>query len=91
MTRFCLTLVFSAASLTGFGLILYGMLAGSRRNRGSIDGGCVALGFSDSAEEPGVGIIDLDMGHEGLKHREKEPFDPNKHKPEPIGSKKKTS
>jgi hypothetical protein len=88
MTRFCLTLVFSSASVAGFGLILYAILAGSRRNRDSVGPESVALGFSDSDGQP-VEILDLDMGHEGLKHREKEPFNPDKHKPEPIGSRKK--
>ena len=92
MTRFYLTLVFSASAFAGFGLILYSILA-SRQNRcsagGQAGGEAVSLGFSDSPEEPG--ILDLDMGHEGLKHRGKEPFDPGKHKPEPIESKKKIS
>jgi hypothetical protein len=50
----------------------------------------VAAGFSDSAGEPG-GVLDLDIGHEGLKHWEKEPFDPDKHKPEPLEARKKIS
>jgi hypothetical protein len=83
MTRFCLTLLFSATSVAGLGLVLYAILAGRPRNRESIGGESVEIGFSDSAGELG-GVLDLDMGHEGLKHREKEPFDPDKHKPEPI-------
>jgi hypothetical protein len=83
MTRFCLTMLFSATSVAGLGLVLYAFLAGRRRNRESIGGQGVAAGLFDSAGEPG-GVLDLDIGHEGLKHREKEPFDPDKHKPEPI-------
>ncbi len=83
MARFCLTLLFSATSVAGLGLVLYAIIAGRRRNRESVGEESVAVGFSDSAEEPG-GVLDLDIGHEGLKHKEKEPFDPDKHKPEPI-------
>jgi hypothetical protein len=83
MTRFYLTLLFSATSVAGIGLVLYAILAGRRRNCEPIGGESVAVGFSDSAGKPG-GVLDLDIGHEGLKHREKEPFDPDKHKPEPI-------
>ncbi len=79
MTRFCLTLLFSATSVAGLGLVLYAILAGRHRNREYIGGQSAAAGLSD----PG-GILDLDMGHEGLQHREKEPFDPDKHKPETI-------
>jgi hypothetical protein len=79
--------MFSVSSLAGFGLILYALLAGSRQKRVAA-GETVALAFSDSAEEHGAGIFDLDMGHEGLKHRGKEPFDRGKHKPEPIETKK---
>ncbi|MGA2400533.1 MAG: hypothetical protein ABSG91_02365 [Syntrophobacteraceae bacterium] len=81
MNRLYVALVFSAVSLAGFGLILYGMLTG--RNRRPADGEEAVLGFSDSVREPG-GVLDLDIGHEGLKHKEKEAFDPEKHKPEPI-------
>ncbi len=80
MTRFCVTFLFSAASVAGLGMILYALLAGSRRNRESVGPESMT---ADSAVEPG-GVLDLDIGHEGLKHREKEPFDPDKHKPEPI-------
>jgi hypothetical protein len=88
MTRYYLTLVFAAASVAGFALILYAILTGSRPNRESTgdreDGRAVDLGFSGSVCERGAAILDLDMGHEGLKHREKEPFDPDKHKPQPV-------
>jgi hypothetical protein len=84
MTRFVLSLVFLAACAVGFGLILYAVLSGSHRKHESIERESVPVGFSDSSSVPGAGILDSDTGHEGLKHREKEPFDPDKHKPEPI-------
>ncbi len=90
MTRFYLALLFSIMSLAGFGMILYGILARPAKSLGSIDDGGVVLGFSESNED-GVGLLDFDTGHEGLKHKGKEPFDPEKHKPEPIEAKKKLS
>ncbi len=90
MSRFCLTLLFSAISLAGIGMVLYAILTGCRRNREPTGAERVAAGLSDSAGEPG-GLFDLDMGHEGLKHWKKEPFDPDKHKPEPIEARKKIS
>lgn len=79
MTRFYMTLLFSAVTLAGLGLLLYAIKAG-RRPAGAED---ALLAFSDSGERDS-GILDLETGHEGLKHREKEPFDPEKHKPEPL-------
>lgn len=90
MTRLCLTVLFSTLSVAGLGLLLFAILAGCRRNREPIGTESMASGISDSALEPG-GVLDLDMGHEGLKHREKEPFDPDKHKPEPLDAKKTNS
>jgi hypothetical protein len=83
MTRFYLALVFSGVCLAGLGLILYAILAGrDRRSTGEKD---TMLGFSDSETEPrGFDVLDLDTGHEGLQHKEKEAFNPGKHKPEPI-------
>ncbi|SPF35975.1 exported hypothetical protein [Syntrophobacter sp. SbD1] len=92
MIRLYLTVAFAAASLAGLGLILYGALTGSRQSPRLADpvtGGSIDLGFA--GEESGVGILDLDIGHEGLKHREKEAFDPGRYKPEPIESRKKIS
>jgi hypothetical protein len=87
MTRFCLTVLFSAISVTGLALVMFAILAG-RRNRAPVGPESLVEGLSDSAGEPG-GVLDLDMGHEGLKHREKEAFDPDKHKPEPIDARTK--
>jgi hypothetical protein len=83
MTRLYLALVFGVVSLSGLGMILYGVVAGrDRRSTGEKDD---VLGFSDSAEEPaGFQLLGLDTGHEGLQHKEKEAFNPGKHKPEPI-------
>ncbi len=90
MTRFCLTLLFSATSVAGAALVLYAILAGSRGNQECVGGESVAAGFFDSPADSG-GVLDLDIGHESLKHREKEPFDPDKHKPEPIEARQKIS
>jgi len=83
MTRFYLALVFLVVCLAGLGLILYAILAGrNRRPTGEKD---AVLGFSDSEGGPrGFELLDLDTGHEGLQHKEKEAFNPGKHKPEPI-------
>ncbi len=91
MTRFYLALVFSVMSLAGFGLILYGILARPVKNLGSLDDENVVLGFSESTDESAPGLLDFNTGYEGLKHKGKEPFDPEKHKPEPIESKRKLS
>jgi hypothetical protein len=83
MTRFFLALIFSTASLTGLGLILYTVLTGPGGPGKPAGANDVVLGFSGSAEQTG-GLLDSGTGHEGHKHREKEPFDPDKHKPEPL-------
>jgi hypothetical protein len=83
MTRLYLTLVFAVVSLSGLGMILYGVLSG-RDRRFACEKNDV-LGFADSADESaGFQLLDLDTGHEGLQHKEKEAFNPGKHKPEPI-------
>jgi hypothetical protein len=83
MSRFYLLVIFSAASLVGLGLILYAIMAFPRANLKVAGEEGAALDFSESGEQAGE-LLDLDTGHEGLKHREKEPFDPGKHKPEPL-------
>jgi hypothetical protein len=83
MTRFYLTVASLAASAAGAAMILYGTLTGPRDRKGEEEQ-AVKLAFSNSAADSGSAILDLDIGHEGLKHREKEPFDPDKHKPERI-------
>ncbi|HYA40185.1 MAG TPA: hypothetical protein VEF34_02695 [Syntrophobacteraceae bacterium] len=82
MSRLYLAIVFSAVSLAGLAMILYAILTGSRRREESP--AAVEVGFSGGAGSAGDAIFDLDIGHEGLKHREKEPFDPSKHKPLPL-------
>ncbi len=83
MTRFFLTLIFSTASLTGFGLILYAVLAAPNADSIPTEPEEAVLGFSESTERAG-GISDFATGLEDRNHREKEPFDPDKHKPEPL-------
>jgi hypothetical protein len=83
MTRYYLSLIFSAASLAGLGLLLYAIMAMRGANPKPAEGEDAVLGFSEPVEQ-GFGLLDLDTGHEGLKHREKEPFDPEKHKAEPL-------
>ncbi len=91
MSRFFLTMLFSVMSVAGLGLVLYGLLAGCPPRGASRSGaGSMGAGPGDSAGEPG-GVLDLDMGHEGLKNWEKKPFNPDKHKPEPIEARKKIS
>jgi hypothetical protein len=74
-----MTLIFSAVSLAGLALILYASLA----NRKPAVARDTPLDLSEPDEQD-VGILDLETGHEGLKHRDKEPFNPEKHKPEPL-------
>ena len=83
MTRLYMTLLCAVVSLAGLSLILYGVLTGrDRRSTGEKDD---VIGFADSPDEPrGFQLLDLDTGHEGLKHKGKEAFDPGKHKPETI-------
>lgn len=88
MNRVYLTILFCCASLAGLGLIAYGLL--TRRRAGSGEAEKLPLGFSASPKQP-FELLDLDMGHEGLTHREKELFDPGRHRPEPISSGKKSA
>jgi hypothetical protein len=71
--------LFSAVSLAGFIMILYAIFAKKK----PVEPDDSVIAFSDSGERDKE-ILDLDTGHEGLKHREKEHFDPEKHKPEPL-------
>jgi hypothetical protein len=81
MSRFILTLLFSLIAMSGIGTVIYGVLMKSSEEEQEK----VVLGFPDSSDL-GHSILD-DMGHEGMKLREKETFDPEKHKPESIDSK----
>lgn len=83
MNRMYWMLVFTVCSLAGLGMILYGAL-GKTFNRKPVAAQDDVIGFDEPAVDVGAGLLDTDTGHEGLKHREKEPFDPDKHKPEPI-------
>ena len=83
MSRFYMAVIFGVACLAGFGLIIYAIMAISRANLKAEAEGGADLEFSESTEHA-EGLLDLDTGHEGLKHRGKEPFDPEKHRPEPL-------
>ncbi len=87
MTGLHLNLIFSILSLAGLGMILYGIKL--KRARAAEKDENLHLGFSESEEE-GAGFLDFDTGHEGLKHKEKQPFHPDSYRPEPIESKKKS-
>lgn len=84
MTRLFFNLLFGMISLAGFGLIIYGLMLKPRR--GLEEEEKVTLGFGDPGES--TGFLDFDTGHEGLKHKEKETFDPDKHRPEVIETKR---
>ena len=90
MSRIYLTILFSCTSVAGLCLIAYGMLTAPRPHIGSGEVETLPLGFSDSPKQP-FELLDLDMGHEGLTHREKERFDPGRHRPEPLSSGKKSA
>jgi hypothetical protein len=82
MSRFLVTLIFSLIAMSGLGMVIYGILikpSGNEENR-------VVLGFQEPGEES-VDILD-DLGHEGMRHTEKETLDPGKYRSEPIEIKK---
>jgi hypothetical protein len=78
-----MTLIFCGVSLAGLCLLLYAIAAMRGANPKPAEGDDTVLDLSESVEQ-GCGVLDLDTGHEGLKQRQKEPFDPEKHKPEPL-------
>ena len=82
MSRFLATLIFSLIAMSGLGMVIYGILIKQPEK----DENRVVLGFQESGED-GVDILD-DLGHEGLRHAEKETLDPEKYRPEPIEMKK---
>ena len=71
MSRTFLIIFFVCVCVAGLCLIAYGLLAGLRRRTGPTEEEKLALGFSGSPER-NFEFLDLDMGHEGLLHREKE-------------------
>jgi hypothetical protein len=83
MMRMFLIVSFTCASVAGLCLITYGLLAGAHDRVAPQDCGKLPLGFSDSPKE-GFEIFDLNMGHEGLMHLDKERFRPRRHRPERI-------
>ncbi|MCE5332968.1 MAG: hypothetical protein LLG06_00105 [Desulfobacteraceae bacterium] len=86
MTRLLFNLIFGLISVAGFGLIIYGVMLRPNAESRSGEEEKVALGFGDTGESQG--FLDFDTGHEGLKSKEKETFDPEKHVPEVIESKR---
>jgi len=87
MTRLLFNLIFGLISLAGFGLIIYGVMLKPQNTPEQEEK--VTLGFGESSET--TGFLDFDTGHEGLKHKEKETFDPDKHHPDLIESKRRNS
>ncbi len=81
--RMFLIISFACVSVAGLCLITYGLLAGARREVDSQDCEKLPIGFSDSPKEA-LEIFDLNMGHEGLMHRDKERFHPRRHRPERL-------
>ncbi|MGC8490294.1 MAG: hypothetical protein ACP5SH_01030 [Syntrophobacteraceae bacterium] len=81
MTGLGPTILFSCIIIAGVCLIAYGVFLRPRspKNTGKAEG--LPLGFSDSRRQS-FELLDLDMGHEGLTHRQKERFDPGRHRPE---------
>lgn len=85
MTGPSLTILFSCITIAGACLIACGVFLRPRSRNDSGKAGRLPLGFSDSRRPP-FELLDLDMGHEGLTHRQKERFDPGRHRPEPLTS-----
>lgn len=80
-----MVLIFSVVSPALPGVIPCAIPAMRCANLKSAEDGDVAPGYYECAEQGG-GHLDFDTAHEGLDHREKEPFDPEKHKLESIQS-----
>ena len=82
MSRFLVTLIFSLIAMSGLGMVIYGILIKQPEK----DENRVVLGF----QEPGEDCVDIldDLGHEGMRHAEKETLDREKYRPERIEMKK---
>jgi hypothetical protein len=88
MSRLFLTLMFSLSTLTGLGLIVYGARLKPARNRDTAASeDDIVLEFSD-AGEGNPEILELEKGPDDMDFDEKKHFDPGKHRPEKIESKK---
>jgi hypothetical protein len=88
MSHLFLTLIFSLLALTGFGLIVYGIrLKPARSNETAGNENDIVLEFSDVGGGSPE-IIDLESGPDSIQFDEKKHFDPGKHRPEKIESKK---
>lgn len=88
MIRPIFTLLFSLSALTGLGLIVYGMrLKSSRSGQTSVSDDDIVLEFSGAAEMDSE-ILELEKNSTGMEIDEKKHFDPGKHHPERIASRK---
>jgi len=82
MSRLFLTLMFSLLTVTGLGLIVYAArLKPARDHDTTGTGDDIMLEFSDAGEGSSEILHDMDFD-------EKKHFDPGKHRPEKIESKK---
>lgn len=88
MSRLFLTLMFALTALTGLGLIVYGARLKSAGNLDTTPtGDDIVLQFSDAGEATSE-IFELEKGPDDMDFDEKKHFDPGKHRPEKIESKK---
>jgi hypothetical protein len=88
MSGLFFTLMFSLSAVTGLGLIVYGATLKSAGNQDTPGtGGDIVLQFSD-AGEGSPQIFELEKGPDDMDFDEKKHFDPGKHRPEKIESKK---
>lgn len=88
MSRLFLTLIFSLFSFTGIGLIVYGIRLKPAPNCETGEcGDDIVLEFSDTGEENSE-ILELKKGPDDMDFDQKKHFDPGKHRPEKIQTKK---
>ena len=88
MSRLLLTLMFSLLTVTGLGLIVYAArLKPARDHDTTGTGDDIMLEFSDAGEGSSE-ILQLEKGPDDMDFDEKKHFDPGKHRPEKIESKK---
>ena len=88
MNRLILNLIFSLFSLSGLGLIVHGIRLKPVRDREAAESGDdIVLHFSGAAEGSSD-ILELEKGPEDMDFDQKKHFDPGKHRPEKIESKK---
>jgi hypothetical protein len=88
MSRLFLTLLFTLSAVSGLGLLIYGARLKPARNSETpeVEDGIV-LEFS-SVGEGAPDILELEKGPADMDFDEKKHFDPGKHLPEKIETKK---